>query len=338
MSITAKIAEQDATQGLPALTRCQPVSFGVGATREMMKKTWDIIGAPYDLSANERGASAAPEVIRSKYLSRWLPRFKTHWEISANDAGDIPVANSGSTGVSKVDSLAVFSEALFSRVMVAYEQGHLPLVIGGDHSISVGSVSAASAHLRRKHGDGTRLGLLWVDAHADLNTAESGNLHGRAAAILCGSGPSRLTQIGGYSPKLSPENLIELGIQELMPTERDFIKENGVMVQSIRAVDKIGVRMACAEALRTLQEKTDGIFLSVDIDVCQAECFGACAAPMVGGLTARELCLMVEMVTTIEKCIGMDIVEYCPSKDGTGNTLKLIENVLNTALGYTTQF
>jgi arginase len=301
-----------------------------------MNREWEIIGAPYDHAANEIGASAAPEAIRSYYLNWWLPKLKTNWGVTAYDGGDVLTNNS--TDITKEAHLVDYGNKLYSRVLQTYDRGRVPLVIGGDHSISVGSVSAAASYVKTKHGENGRLGLLWIDAHADLNTADTGNLHGRVAAILCGVGPDQLTQIGGWSPKVDPKHLITIGVQDLMPTEREFVKTYGSVLHSIRAVDQLGISELCDRAMKSLTDHTDGIFLSLDIDVCQSESFGACAAPMIGGLTAREVCQIVEFVTGHDKFIGMDLVEYSPNKDGTGNTKQLIHNILNRALGYTVQF
>ena len=137
---------------------------------------------------------------------------------------------------------------------------------------------------------------------------------------------------------MKPEHLIEIGIQDLMPSEYDALREHRIRAHPMHELDRKGVRQICADAIATLERETDGFFVSVDIDVCQAEGFGACAAPMVGGMTAREVCSVVELARCSDKFCGMDIVEFCPGKDTTGNTGRLIGNVLHTLVGYTDYF
>ena len=298
-----------------------------------MGRTWEIIGAPYDLSANEAGASKAPGFIRRKFTSLWADRFAKHWDISLRDGGDVIPTFPTDQETNSESALAAFCTTLCERVLKSYEMGNTPLVIGGDHSISVGSVSGAALHVKRRRPEST-MGLLWVDAHTDLSPGD-GNLHGRVAAILIGIGPASLTNLCGLSPKVLPQDLIEIGIQELWPLERDVIQDGRISIHPMHEVDRRGARHVTAEAISTLEQNTDAFFVSIDIDASQAESFGACAAPKVGGMSARELCAVAELAVASDMFCGMDIVEFCPGKDATGNTGQLVINLLNTVVGFT---
>ncbi len=300
-----------------------------------MAPSYEFIGAPFDFSANERGSARAPEFVRRAYVSRWQRRFETSLGITLEDGGDVAPNPDGAEESTVLDALSNFAEDLSQRVLRSLARGSTPIVIGGDHSVSVGSVTGASIHLREQRGPEAALGLLWIDAHADLNTGDDGNLHGRAAAILLGHGPSRLTGIGGFAPKIQAGHLIEVGVQELMPTEMDLIGRLEIDVRSIGRVEREGLHETVTSAVSRLEAEADALYLSVDIDAAAGESFGACAAPMIGGLTAREMCAAVELASGSPKFVGMDLVEFCPGRDDTGNTGRLVTNLLHAAVGYT---
>lgn len=300
-----------------------------------MQHNWQIIGAPYDLAASAQGASDAPDHLRKHYFRKWIPNFERFWDISVDDGGDIKPEKVTEDAIT---SLAAYATQIYTQVLNSLESHHTPLILGGDHSISVGTVSAAKTYLQNKHGDKANLGLLWIDAHADMNTNPRGSLHGRVAAFLMGEGPSELTTIGAASPQINPCHFMGLAIRDLMPTERDFLAQNEITLQSMRKIDKMGIQKACENAICFLESNTDGFYLSFDIDAASGEIFEGCATPEVGGLTCRECCNILELAVQSPHFIGMDIVEYCPDKDRNGNTLSLITQMLHTALGYTTQF
>lgn len=302
-----------------------------------MDRTWEIIGAPYDLSANEVGASAAPAFVRENCCPpRRINMLREKWGISLLDGGDVE-ATEQTTESNSVENLSLFCDALHQRIRTSYSSGNTPVVIGGDHSISIGSISGAAAHVRASKPDGV-LGVIWVDAHADLNTREGDNLHGRAASVLLGLGPHQVTDVGGFAPKVRPEHLIQIGIREMMPSEYKVICERGVQVHPMQEIDRRGLRPVCSDAIESLEEETDAIFISVDIDVCQGELFGACAAPKIGGLSARELFAIAELARASDKFCGIDIVEFCPAKDIAGHTGELLSHFLDTLVGCTEFF
>ena len=294
-------------------------------------KKWEVIGAPFDLSANERGASLAPDKIRDSYLSTWIERFKVNnWGIDIVDGGNVDT--------SKDESATKYFKRLYDRVSSSLSNKNIPVIIGGDHSISLATVSAASSYLKDEKPGKTPLGVLWLDAHADLNTAKNDNLHGKPAAILLGEGVEILKNTEDYLEKIEPENFYLIGVQDLMPTEYELIRKLSLKVNSIRDIDNKGLKYVVEDAISGLEKTTDGFFVSLDIDVCAGELYGACATPMVGGLTSREICQVVEIASKSDKFLGIDIVEYCPEKDKTGNTMNLITNILHRLFEYTTKF
>lgn len=300
-----------------------------------MSRDWEIIGAPYDLAARSAGAADAPGYVRDHYFRKWIPNLGRFWGISVSDGGDVsPPRQTGDP----VANLAAYSQLLFSRVLSSLESGHTPLVLGGDHSVTLGSVSAAKAYLRKTEGSASNLGLLWIDAHADLNTDPGGSLHGRVASFLVGEGPPKLTAIRPPAPQVQPRHLAALGIRDLMPYERDLCEKHAIQLTSMRQMDKGGVRETCSAAIASLQGNTEGFYLSFDIDAAAGEQFGACATPEIGGFSARECLTIIELAVQSPRFIGMDIVEYCPGMDTDGNTLSLVTQLLHSALGYRTQF
>jgi arginase len=263
----------------------------------------------------------------------WLKR---KWGIEVEDGGDVPGPNQVDHDLpaeERMTLLADYSAVLVDRLGGVYDMGRTPIVLGGDHSVSIPSISAAALHLRKKHGAGARVGVLWIDAHADLNTKENGYPHGRAAAMLLGHGPVELTQLGGFGPKVRPEDLVLMGTRDLGPNELDLIKRHSMTMFGIHDVDMVGFPEVFRKALLRLEDQTDGFILSFDIDVCDGAIFSGCSTPLVGGLTAREARLAFELVAGSSKLMGIDIVEFNPGRDVNGNTLNLMGSLIDAALG-----
>jgi arginase len=207
--------------------------------------------------------------------------------------------------------------------------GRFPLVLGGDHSLSVGSIRGAAKH--------KRLGVIWVDAHADFNTAEttpSGNIHGMPLAALCGLGDPRLVCLWDEPPPVvDPRRVAVIGARDLDPGEKRNLREAGVMVQSMEQIDRMGIVAALEKAIDRVSREVDGIYLSLDMDALDPRHAPGVGTPVPGGLTYREAHLVCEVVAETGKLAGMDIVEVNPILDVQNETARLAVEFIRSALG-----
>ncbi len=290
----------------------------------------DIIGAPVDLGQSRRGVDMGPSAIRYAGLS---PRLQALGH-TVEDKGNIEVPIQEMCSVTDpklkyIDCIVPFSRRVAGAVATSIQNGHFPLVLGGDHSLSVGSVRGAAKH--------KKLGVIWLDAHADFNTHEtspSGNIHGMPLAALCGFGDPRLTALWDETPPvLDPSRAAILGARDLDPGEKDNLRAAGVMVQSMEQVDRIGMVAALEKVIERVSKDVDGIYLSFDLDALDPRFAPGVGTPVVGGLTFRELHLACEVLAETGKLIGMDIVEVNPILDATNQTAKLAVDFACSALG-----
>jgi arginase len=214
-------------------------------------------------------------------------------------------------------------------VGTSIQAGHFPLVLGGDHSLSIGSIRGAARH--------RRLGLIWVDAHADFNTAEttpSGNIHGMPLAALCGLGDPRLVSLWDETPPvLDPKRVAIIGARDLDPGEKRNLRQAGVMVQSMEQIDRIGMVAALEKAIECVSRQVDGIYLSFDMDALDPRHAPGVGTPVPGGLTFREAHLACEVVAETGKLIGMELVEVNPILDVQNQTAILAVEFIRSALG-----
>jgi len=284
----------------------------------------EIIGVPVDLGAGRRGVDMGPSAIRIADLERRL-EFLGH---KVTDFGDIDVMipetqEVGASTLRYKPAILAACDALRSEVERSLSKGRLPLVLGGDHSITIGSVAGASNHF---HREGRPLGLLWFDAHGDSNTPEttpSGNVHGMSLAVSLGLGDPELVTLGGRAPKINPKHTVLIGLRDLDPGERDLLKRTGVTVYTIREVDERGMRDVVTEALEIASAGTAGIHLSFDLDVVDPEDAPGTGTPVQGGITYREAHLAMEMLGERADIVSVDLVEVNPVLDH-GNATGLL--------------
>jgi arginase len=214
-------------------------------------------------------------------------------------------------------------------VATSIQGGRLPLVLGGDHSLSVGSIRGAARH--------RSLGVIWLDAHGDFNTPEttpSGNIHGMPLAALCGLGDPRLTALWDETPPvIDPKRVAVIGARDLDPGEKDNLREADVLVLSMEQIDRIGIVAALERAIERISRDVDGIYLSMDLDAIDPRFAPGVGTPVVGGLTYREAHLVCEVVAETGRLIGMDIVEVNPILDERNQTAKLAVDFACSALG-----
>ncbi len=297
---------------------------------------FEIFGAAYGLAGRHPGPAQAPAMLRQLGLLARLQKLG----LNVQDAGDLN-SNAKDSGV-LTDNLKNFSptldylKQLYEKVLAIYHKGSLPLVLGGDHSVSIASIAAACTHLKTKIGASARLGVLWVDAHPDLNTEQStvsGNIHGMSLGMLLGLGKSDLCNIGGIGPKVKAESLVYLGLRDVEPGEREMIRKLGIEAYSMTEIDMIGMGQACLNAISKIENNCDAFVVSFDLDACDPRYAPGVGTPQRGGLTYRESHLVMELVAQSKKLLTVELVEYNPELDIDGHTADLTIGLLESALG-----
>jgi arginase len=293
-----------------------------------------IIGVPLDLGAGRRGVDMGPSAFRIAGLDRDLRTLGC----ALVDKGNLPVPIPETEGVGDplkkyVGPIAEVCERLYQTTLASLEQGALPLVLGGDHSLAAGSVAASAEFARRA---GAPLGLLWVDAHGDMNspaTSHSGNVHGMPLAALLGSEPHELARIGGFHPKVSPERTVLVGIRNLDDREKQILRASGVTVFTMKEIDRAGIVPIVEEALRLAGEGTAGIHVSFDLDACDPSIAPGVGTPVKGGLDYREAHVLMELVADSGRLTALDLVEVNPILDVRNSTAELAVELVLSALG-----
>lgn len=290
----------------------------------------DIIGVPIDLGADRRGVDMGPSALRYAHLDRKLDDLG----YTLNDKGNIevPILETCSITDPKlkyIDCILPMARRVSGAVATSVQAGHFPLVLGGDHSLSVGSIRGAAKH--------KKLGVIWVDAHADFNTAEttpSGNIHGMPLAALCGLGDPRLVCLWDETPPiLDPKRVAVIGARDLDSGEKHNLREAAVMVQSMEQIDRIGMVSALEKAIDRVSRDVDGIYLSFDMDALDPRHAPGVGTPVPGGLTYREAHLACEVVAETGMLVGMDLVEVNPILDIQNQTAILGVEFILSALG-----
>ena len=254
-----------------------------------------IIGAPLDLGAGRRGVDMGPSAVRVAALNAKLASLGYEVE----DLGNVAVSQQESEpeGPSNAKYLPQITDTctrLAAIVEEAMDRGRVPLVLGGDHSIAIGTVSGVSAHFRRQ---GAKVGMIWIDAHADMNTPDSspsGNVHGMPLACCIGMGAEDLTHIFGYAPKVEPRNVALIGIRSVDGTERKHVQGSGVHAFTMRDIDERGLRNVMEEAVRVALDGTAGFHVSLDMDALDPQEAPGVGTPVRGGFTYREAHLAME--------------------------------------------
>ena len=293
-----------------------------------------IIGVSLDLGGNRRGVDMGPSAFRIAGLGERLAALG----IPVHDEGDLvaPIPETKSSGdPSKkyIREIARVCERLYKTSLHALEKGGIPLVLGGDHSLGAGSVAASAEFLRR---DEKPLGLLWVDAHGDMNTPAtslSGNVHGMPLAALLGPEPSELSKIGAFSPKVLPAHTVLLGIRNLDAREKVAVRDSGVHVFTMKDIDRQGIAAIVEQAVNLAGAGTAGVHVSFDIDVCDPVIAPGVGTPVKGGLNYREAHMVMEIVADSGLLTSMDLVEVNPTLDVRNTTAQLGAELALSALG-----
>ena len=290
----------------------------------------DIIGVPIDLGADRRGVDMGPSAIRYSQLHQKLKELG----YTLDDKGNIEVpiqetCEITDTRLKYIDCIIPMGRRVAGAVATSIQAGHFPLVLGGDHSLSVGSIRGAAKH--------RQLGVIWVDAHADFNTVEttpSGNIHGMPLAALCGLGDPRLVSLWDEkTPVIDPQRVAVIGARDLDPGEKRNLREAGVMVQSMEQIDRIGMVTALEKAVELVSHEVEGIYLSFDMDALDPRHAPGVGTPVPGGLSYREAHLACEIIAETGKLIGMELVEVNPILDVQNQTAVLAVEFIRSALG-----
>ncbi len=287
-----------------------------------------------DLGADRRGVDMGPSALRYADVNERL----TQLGYEVQDLGDIDVIipetqHYGDPRAKYLTEIAKACTELAGLVLNAYELGRTPLVLGGDHSIAVGTMSGMAEAFRRRK---KQLGLLWFDAHADMNTPEispSGNVHGMPMASILGYGPKALTEIFGFSPKLRPEQVVMIGIREVDPEEREMVKKSGVRVFTMKEIDKRGIGSVMDEALSIVTQGTDGFSVTLDADFLDPYESPGVATPVRGGADYREAHLAMEMIADTNKMQSFEITEINPILDVHNKTAHFGMELILSAFG-----
>ena len=278
--------------------------------------TIEIIGVPLDLGAGRRGVDMGPSAIRIADLEHRLEQLG-HTVIDSGDL-EVMIPETQKVGAGKLRYKApvlAACEELRTRVAESLNNGHLPLVLGGDHSISIGSVAGSTGHFAEKD---QALGLIWFDAHGDCNTPEttlSGNIHGMSLAVALGSGDADLVNLGDRKPKVKARNTVLIGIRDVDPGEAEMLKHSGATVYTMRDLDERGMRSVVDEAIGIAGDGTAGVHLSFDLDVVDPEDAPGTGTPVWGGISYREAHLAMEMMSDRAEIVAIDLVEVNPVLD-----------------------
>jgi arginase len=293
-----------------------------------------LIGVSLDLGGNRRGVDMGPSAFRIAGLADRL----TSLGITVIDEGDLvapipEVKSAGDPTKKYIREIARVCERLYKASSAALEKGDFPLVLGGDHSLAAGSVAATAEFVRRQDKP---LGLIWVDAHGDMNTPASslsGNVHGMPLASLLGPEPAELSRIGGFSPKVRPEHTVLIGIRNLDTREKEIVRASGVHVFTMKDIDRAGIASIVEQALALAGQATGGIHVSFDLDVCDPTIAPGVGTPVKGGLDYREAHMLMEMLADSGLMRALDLVEVNPILDISNATAILGTELAASALG-----
>jgi arginase len=296
----------------------------------MGRQEIQIIGMPMDLGQGRRGVDMGPSAIRYAKLQTLLTELGFFVEDQGNIAVPSPESvEIGDNHLKYLMEVVAANEKLATAVSAAVEQQRFPLVLGGDHSMAIGTVAGIAKHYQR-------LGLIWFDAHGDLNTAEtspSGNIHGMPLAVSLGYGHSQLVNVAGYAPKVKPEDVVLIGIRELDKGEQRIAREIGLKVFTMHDIDRLGMARVIEEALAIVGKHTDGVHLSFDLDSLDPKDAPGVGTPVPGGVTYREAHLSLEMMAESQLITSAEFVEVNPILDHVNQTAKVAVALIGSLLG-----
>lgn len=299
-----------------------------------MKPDIAMIGAPMDLGGGRRGTDMGPNGVRLAGIEAAI----TELGFGFQDTGNIQVADfsdqdAGNTNAKYLNEIVTSCAELSVRTEAALVSGQFPYVVGGDHSIAVGTVAGVSSHFDRQN---KKIGLLWYDAHGDMNTPEtspSGNVHGMPLASCLGLGPDELSRLGSRFPLVDASKVAVVGVRSIDDKEKQLVKEMGLRVFTMREIDMVGMHQVMTEALEIVTSDTAGFHISFDVDGADPSIAPGVGTPVKGGLNLRESHLFMEMAAETEKVLSLEITEINPILDMANQTSKLAVSLTQSALG-----
>ena len=293
-----------------------------------------IVGVPLDLGSGRRGVDMGPSAVRIAGIGERLAALGHE----VHDYGDVDTPTQETTPPGDprqryLGEIARVCQALHDQSRDVLLEGGTPIVLGGDHSLGAGTVAASASFARR---DGRPLGLIWVDAHGDMNTPEttlSGNVHGMPLAALLGSAPAALADVGGFAPKVLPAHTALIGVRNLDEREKAAVRASGALVFTIKDIDRLGIAVVTERALAHATTGTVGVHVSFDLDVCDPGIAPGVGTPVKGGLDYREAHMLMEMVADSGRLLALDLVEVNPVLDVQNATAILAAELAASAFG-----
>ncbi len=294
----------------------------------------EMIGVPLDLGANRRGVDMGPSAIRIAGITEKLK----HIGHEVRDQGDLAITVPEVQTIIDprlryLPEITKAATSLADSVSAALKHGSFPLVLGGDHSIAVGTIGGVARSLRARN---EKLGVIWIDAHADMNTHEtspSGNIHGMPFAAVLGKGCVELVQVGGDYPKLDAENAVLVGARNLDITEQELVRDSGISVFTMEDIDQRGICPIMTEAIRLATQNTDALHVSLDMDAIDPQEAPGVGTSVRGGLTYREAHTAMEMIAACGHLCSMEVVEVNPILDVRNTTAEVAAELVESALG-----
>lgn len=294
-----------------------------------------LIGAPTDIGAGMLGARMGPEALRVAGIAQAVAQFGIDVRDCGNLAGPPNPWQPAVNGFRHLPEVVIWNQLLHDAVMAELRAKRLPIVMGGDHCLGIGSISAVARHCRER---GKKLRVLWFDAHADFNTATltpSGNIHGMPVACLCGHGPHELVEIGGHVPALDPRDIRQIGIRSVDEGEKRLVHDMGIEVFDMRYIDEMGMRHTMERALAQVDADTH-LHVSLDVDFLDPDIAPGVGTTVPGGPTYREAQLCMEMVADTGALASVDLVELNPALDERNKTAELAVDLIESLFGKST--
>jgi arginase len=300
-----------------------------------MNRRISLIGAPTDIGAGARGASMGPEALRVAGIQRTLESHGLDVVDRGNLAGPANPWLPPAGGYRHLAEVVAWNRAVHDAMYDELQLGRLPILLGGDHCLGIGSIAAVARHCRE---NGKKLRVLWLDAHADFNTSEltpSGNIHGMPVACLCGLGPRELIEIGGTVPAIQPKMVRQIGIRSVDPGEKRLVHQAGLEVFDMRYIDEMGMRQTMELALATLDTQTH-LHVSFDVDFLEPDIAPGVGTTVPGGPTYREAQLCMEMIADSGRLASLDVMELNPALDVRNKTALLAVDLIESLFGKST--
>jgi len=294
-----------------------------------------LIGAPTDVGAGARGASMGPEALRVANIQSTLEKQGLEVLDRGNLVGPTNPWLPPTEGYRHLEEVAAWNQVVHDAVHAELSQDRTPILLGGDHCLAIGSISAVARHCRER---GKKLRILWLDAHADFNTSlitPSGNIHGMPVACLCGQGPKELVEIGGHVPAINPKWVRQIGIRSVDEGEKRFVHEMDLEVFDMRYIDEMGMRHTMELALATMDHNTH-LHVSFDVDFLDPDVAPGVGTTVRGGPTYREAQLCMEMIADTGRLGSLDVMELNPAMDVRNATAEVAVDLIESLFGKST--